>query len=154
MQGRFSQTDASDERRTGGEHTDAKGRDGGRAGHLPAQPPRGSLTANGQSAIPVSELFPHVAQCVDDLCIYRGAQAESVNHPTALYHLNTGNQFGGDPAIGAWVTYGLSTVNENLPAFVVLPRRTQVRFIRAPWKSIRPPQQTIAGHDCLSMPSK
>jgi hypothetical protein len=48
-------------------------------------------------------------------------QAESVNHPTALYHLNTGNQFGGDPAVGAWVSYGLGTENQNLPAFVVLP---------------------------------
>ena len=75
----------------------------------------------GQGGVDVCENFVHLAQCVDDLCIYRGAQAESVNHPTALYHLNTGNQFGGDPAIGAWVTYGLGTVNENLPAFVVLP---------------------------------
>jgi hypothetical protein len=58
---------------------------------------------------------------VDDICFYRGLQAESVNHPTALYDLNTGNRFGGDPAIGAWVSYGLGTENENLPAYVVLP---------------------------------
>jgi len=44
-----------------------------------------------------------------------------VNHPTALYHLNCGNQFGGDPAVGAWMSYGLGTENQNLPAFVVLP---------------------------------
>src|SRR5437016_4532138 len=75
----------------------------------------------GRAGVEICENFVHLAECADDLCIYRGAQAESVNHPTALYHLNTGNQFGGDPAIGAWVTYGLGTVNENLPAFVVLP---------------------------------
>ena len=75
----------------------------------------------GRAGIEICEPFAHLAECVDDLCIYRGAQAESVNHPTALYHLNTGNQFGGDPALGAWTTYGLGTVNENLPAFVVLP---------------------------------
>ena len=40
----------------------------------------------------------------------------------ACYHVNTGNRFGGDPAVGAWVTYGLGTLNENLPGFVVLPR--------------------------------
>ena len=75
----------------------------------------------GKLGIPVSEHFPNLAGCVDDLCFYRGAQAESVNHPTALYHLNTGNQFGTDPALGAWCSYGLGTLNDNLPAFVVLP---------------------------------
>jgi hypothetical protein len=75
----------------------------------------------GKAGVDICENFAHLADSADDLCIYRGAQAESVNHPTAMYHLNTGNQFGGDPAMGAWVTYGLGTVNENLPAFVVLP---------------------------------
>jgi hypothetical protein len=56
----------------------------------------------------------------DELCLYRGLQAESINHPTACLHMNTGNRFGGDPAIGAWVTYGLGTINENLPSYVVL----------------------------------
>ena len=76
---------------------------------------------SGKSGIEICEHYEHVADCVDDMCFYRGAVAESSNHPTALYHLNTGNKFGGDPAIGAWVTYGLGTLNENLPAFVVLP---------------------------------
>ncbi len=75
----------------------------------------------GQSGADIAENLPHLAASVDDICFYRGAVAESTNHPTALYHLNTGNVFGGDPAIGAWVTYGLGTENENLPAFVVLP---------------------------------
>ena len=75
----------------------------------------------GKLGIEINSLFEQFSTVVDDVCFYRGLKAESVNHPTALYHLNTGNQFGGDPAVGAWVSYGLGTENENLPAFVVLP---------------------------------
>ncbi len=75
----------------------------------------------GKLGIEINKKFRHFADCVDDICFYRGLQATSVNHPTALYHLNTGNRFGGDPAMGSWVTYGLGTENQNLPGFVVLP---------------------------------
>jgi hypothetical protein len=75
----------------------------------------------GKMGIEINSRFEHFPRVVDDICFYRGLKAESVNHPTALYHLNTGNQFGGDPAVGAWVSYGLGTENQNLPAFVVLP---------------------------------
>ena len=71
----------------------------------------------GQSGVEMCEHFEHLAGCADDICFYRGAVGESSNHPTALYLLNTGNKFGGDPAMGAWVTYGLGTANENLPGF-------------------------------------
>ena len=76
----------------------------------------------GKAGIPMCEHFKHLqAQDVaDELCVYRGCQAESVNHPTALYHMNTGNRFGGDPAIGSWVTYGLGTENQNIPGYVVM----------------------------------
>jgi hypothetical protein len=75
----------------------------------------------GKLGIEINSLLPSFADVVDDICFYRGLKAESVNHPTALYHLNTGNQFGGDPAVGAWVSYGLGTENKNLPSFLVLP---------------------------------
>jgi hypothetical protein len=75
----------------------------------------------GRSGVEMNSLLANLAECADDICFYRGLKAESVNHPTALYHLNTGNQFGGDPAIGAWASYGLGTENQNLPSFVVLP---------------------------------
>ncbi len=75
----------------------------------------------GKLGITINSKFRNFADCVDDVCFYRGLQATSVNHPTALYHLNTGNRFGGDPAIGSWTTYGLGTENQNLPGFVVLP---------------------------------
>jgi len=76
----------------------------------------------GQSGADICTEWQHLKEMVDDMCFYRGAQVESVNHPTACYHLNTGNQFGGDPALGAWVNYGLGSPNKNLPGFVVLPR--------------------------------
>ena len=75
----------------------------------------------GQSGADMCDRFVHLADVADDICFYRGCQAESVNHPTAMYHLNTGNRFGGEPAMGAWWTYGLGTLNQDLPAFVVLP---------------------------------
>ena len=75
----------------------------------------------GQSGADMCEHFVHLAEVADDLCFYRGCQAESVNHPTALYHLNTGNRFGGEPALGAWLSYGLGSLNQNLPSFVILP---------------------------------
>lgn len=75
----------------------------------------------GQSGAWMCTEWEHLAGLADDLCFYRGLQAESVNHPTALYHINTGNRFGGDPALGAWTCYGLGSENQDLPGFVVLP---------------------------------
>lgn len=75
----------------------------------------------GQSGAWMTEPWRHLPDVADEICFYRGCQAESVNHPTALYHMNTGNRFGGDPAIGSWVTYGLGTQNQDLPGFIVLP---------------------------------
>jgi hypothetical protein len=89
----------------------------------------------GKLGIEVNSLLPNLAQCADDICFYRGLKVESVNHPTALYHLNTGNQFGGDPALGAWVSYGLGTTNQNLPSFVVLPDVAYPQGGAANWSS-------------------
>jgi hypothetical protein len=95
----------------------------------------------GKLGIEINSLLPNFAEVVDDVCFYRGLKAESVNHPTALYHLNTGNQFGGDPAVGAWVGYGLGTVNRNLPGFVVLPDAAYPQGGAANWSSgFLPPQ--------------
>ena len=89
----------------------------------------------GQSAADMSVDWQHLAGVADDLCFYRGCQAESVNHPTALYHMNTGNRFGGDPAIGAWVTYGLGAENQDLPGYVVLPELAYPQGGPANWSS-------------------
>ena len=75
----------------------------------------------GQGGADMAENWQHLAGVADDLCFYRGCKVDSVNHPAAMYQLNTGNRFGGDPSAGAWIHYGLGSVNENLPGFVVLP---------------------------------
>jgi len=75
----------------------------------------------GESGLWMCENFQHLARVADHLCVYKGCQVDSVDHPTACYQMNTGKRFGGDPAMGAWTTYGLGTLNQNLPAFVVLP---------------------------------
>ena len=87
----------------------------------------------GASGIWMCEHFEHLAGVADELCVYHGCVAESINHPTACYHMNTGNRFGGDPAVGAWVTYGLGSENQNMPAFVVLPERAYPQGGAANW---------------------
>lgn len=89
----------------------------------------------GSCGADISTPWVHLQEMVDEICFYRGAQVESVNHPTACYHLNTGNQFGGDPAVGSWVTYGLGSPNENLPGFVVLPRTSYPQGGAANWSN-------------------
>jgi len=74
----------------------------------------------GESGIPVSQLFPHVAQCVDDICVIRSMTAPSSVHQNADYFLHSGFTIQGRPSMGAWIGYGLGTENHNLPAFVVL----------------------------------
>lgn len=75
----------------------------------------------GESGADMCVLWEHLADVADEICFYRGCQVESVNHPTANFHVNTGNRFGGDPALGAWVNYGLGSENSDLPGFIVLP---------------------------------
>lgn len=74
----------------------------------------------GESGLPVSELFPHVAQHVDDLCILRSVHGTNPAHGGALLKLHTGSDQFVRPSMGAWVTYGLGTENQNLPAFVTI----------------------------------
>jgi hypothetical protein len=87
----------------------------------------------GKCGADVAENWEQFAEVVDDVCFYRGCQVDSVNHPTAMYQMNTGNRFGGDPAIGSWVTYGLGTTNENLPGFLVLPEVSYPQGGSANW---------------------
>lgn len=75
---------------------------------------------HGQSGTPVSELFPHLAGCVDDLAIIRSMVSEFSEHTSANYFMHTGNGQQGRPSMGSWVTYGLGSACRNLPGFVVL----------------------------------
>ena len=71
----------------------------------------------------VSELLPHTAGVVDDLCVIRSVTTEAINHDPAVTYLQTGHQQPGRPSFGAWVSHGLGRANENLPAFIVLLSR-------------------------------
>ncbi len=74
----------------------------------------------GESGLPVSDLFPNVAQHVDDLCVLRSVHGTNPAHGGALLKLHTGTDQFVRPSLGAWVTYGLGTENENLPAFITI----------------------------------
>lgn len=74
----------------------------------------------GEAGLPVSELFPHTAQCADDLCVIRSMVTDDPNHPGGCLLMNTGERVFSRPSLGAWITYGLGTENENLPGFLAI----------------------------------
>jgi hypothetical protein len=76
----------------------------------------------GQCGREVSTLFPHIAQCVDDMCFVRNFYTDSTVHAPAMYQVNTGRILMGYPSMGSWITYGLGSESENLPAYVVMPQ--------------------------------
>jgi len=75
----------------------------------------------GRSGIEVSDFLPHTAKVVDDLAVLRGCYGDSVTHPESVYLMNTGSIMMGRPSLGAWLSYGLGTENQNMPAFVCMP---------------------------------
>lgn len=77
----------------------------------------------GQSGAWISDLMPYTAKIVDDLCIVRSMHTEAINHDPALTFFQTGAQQGNRPSMGAWLSYGLGSENQNLPAFTVLLSR-------------------------------
>ena len=79
-----------------------------------------SFQQHGESGIWVSELFPHIATCVDDLAVIRSMVSDFPEHTNANYFLHTGHGLQGRPSMGAWINYGLGTENENLPGYMVL----------------------------------
>ncbi|NOX98399.1 MAG: DUF1501 domain-containing protein, partial [Verrucomicrobia bacterium] len=68
----------------------------------------------GESGADMCSLWENLSTVADDICFYRGCQVDSVNHPTAMYQMNSGSRFSGDPAMGSWITYGLGSQNQNL----------------------------------------
>ncbi len=75
---------------------------------------------SGQSGIPVSEIFPEVAKCIDDICVIRSMHTDVPNHEPSLLMMNSGITQPIRPSMGSWLSYGLGTENQNLPGFVVL----------------------------------
>ncbi|MEX2561515.1 MAG: DUF1501 domain-containing protein, partial [Pirellulales bacterium] len=82
--------------------------------------PRWKFKQYGQSGQWVSDLFPHLANCVDEIAFIKSMTADSPIHGSAMLQMNSGRILSGSPALGSWVNYGLGTVNENLPGFVVM----------------------------------
>jgi len=84
------------------------------------KPPQWKFQPHGQSGMEVSSLFPHMAECVDDLCVIRSMKSDHTNHYEATLGMHTGSFTFARPSIGSWLSYGLGTENQNLPSFVVI----------------------------------
>ena len=91
---------------------------------FPLVKPMRPFAQHGQSGAWVSELFPHTAKIVDDLCFVKTVRTDHVNHDPAAKFMHTGFQLAGRPPEGAWVSYAIGSENQNLPAFVALTSGT------------------------------
>lgn len=87
---------------------------------LPIAPSIFKFAQHGKSGAWLSELLPHTAEVVDDITIVRSMQTDAINHDPAITFIHSGSQQPGRPSLGSWVSYGLGSENQNLPAFVVL----------------------------------
>src|SRR6266550_2630375 len=87
---------------------------------FPVAPPIFKFAQQGQSGAWLSELLPHTAKVADDLCFIKSMYTEAINHDPGITFFQTGAQLAGRPSIGAWVSYGLGSENQDLPAFVVM----------------------------------
>lgn len=101
----------------------------------------------GEGGIWISDWLPEIAQCADDIAVIRSCWADGINHSSGVCQMNTGSPQGGRPSLGSWISYGLGTENENLPAFVVMqdeqgpvingPRNWSAGFMPAAWQGVR-----------------
>jgi hypothetical protein len=82
--------------------------------------PAWEFRPRGRSGIEVSDLFPHIAACVDDVCLIRSMKTDHLNHPEAVLGMHNGSFGAPRPSMGSWVSYGLGTFNRNLPSYMVL----------------------------------
>ena len=87
---------------------------------FPIAPSRFDFAQHGQSGAWMSELLPHTAQIVDDIAVIRSMHTEAINHEPAITFFQTGSQIAGKPCTGAWLSYGLGSMNSDLPTFVVM----------------------------------
>jgi hypothetical protein len=104
----------------------------------------------GQCGMDVSELFPHVGSCADDICFVRSVHTDIPNHEPSMLMMNTGHTQVGRPSMGAWLTYGLGALNKNLPGYVVLCPETPTTVGPPLWNSAFLP----AVHQGTFIPSK
>ncbi|MFO0802097.1 MAG: DUF1501 domain-containing protein [Gemmataceae bacterium] len=101
----------------------------GMTGHQATLPLAGSVfkfAKHGKSQATVSELMPHTAKIADELCFIKSLHTEHINHDPAITFFQTGHHLAGRPSMGSWLSYGLGSANENLPAFVVLISKDRI----------------------------
>jgi hypothetical protein len=113
----------------------------------PLLPSRRQWRQHGQCGTWVSDWLPHTAECVDDIAVIRSCWVNGINHSAGVCQMNTGSVIAGRPSLGAWVSYGLGTENQNLPAFVVMqdnpssvvngPRMWGTGFMPAAYQGVR-----------------
>ena len=87
---------------------------------FPIAPSKYKFAQHGRCGMWVSELLPQTAKCVDDIAFIRSMHTDAINHEPAISYMQTGNQVTGRPCLGSWASYGLGSMNANLPTFVVL----------------------------------
>ncbi len=95
----------------------------GMSGYQGVLPIAGSFTGfqrHGRAGIEFSDILPHTAKIADDICVVRGMHTEAINHDPAITFFCSGHQIAGRPSMGAWMSYGLGTMNKDLPSFIVL----------------------------------
>ena len=90
---------------------------------FPIAPTRYQFQQHGESGAWLSELLPHIATIADEACFVKSMHTEAINHDPAMTFFQTGAQIAGRPSMGAWVSYGLGSLNENLPTYVALSSR-------------------------------
>ncbi len=90
---------------------------------FPIAPSIYQFKKHGQSGATVSELLPHIASVADELCFIKSMHTEAINHDPAITFFQTGSQISGRPSLGSWLSYGLGSENDNLPAFVAMVSR-------------------------------
>ncbi len=97
----------------------------------PLLPSKRSWKQHGEGGLWVSDWLPHIAGCMDDIAVIRSCWGNGINHAGGVCQMNTGTPLAGRPSLGSWVTYGLGTENQNLPAFVVL-QDTNTQVVNGP----------------------
>ncbi|MCH8149175.1 MAG: DUF1501 domain-containing protein, partial [Planctomycetes bacterium] len=93
---------------------------------LPVCPSKYKFTKheNNDRGVWVSELLPHTATVAKELCVVHSTFTEAINHDPAITYIQTGSQIPGRPSLGAWLSYGLGSMNENLPGYIVMHAKT------------------------------
>jgi hypothetical protein len=103
--------------------------------HFPIAPSHWAFKRYGKSGTWMSDLLPYTAQMVDDLTIIKSTNTDAINHEPAIMLMNTGNMNAGKPCLGSWLSYGLGSMNDNLPTFMVLQTKVNAKENNQPVSS-------------------